>query len=161
MGHAAPLKLHQEAILPEWVDYNGHLNESYYVLIFSHATDAFMDYIGLDDATRRRTLCSLFTLENHVNYLSEVRVGTVVRVESRIVRHDAKRIQLYHEMFLPDGTEPVAAMETMQLHMDMGVRRSAPFRPEVAEKVAAIAAAHRDLPPARWSGRRIAMPEAR
>ncbi|MFZ5791686.1 MAG: thioesterase family protein [Pseudomonadota bacterium] len=161
MTHEAPLRLHRETVQSEWADYNGHLNESYYVLIFSHATDAFMDYIGLDDATRRRTLCSLFTLENHVNYLSEVKVGAVVRVESRIVRHDAKRIQLYHEMFLSDGTEPVAAMETMQIHVDTAARRSAPFRPEVAEKVAAIGAAHEALPPARWSGRRIAMPEAR
>jgi acyl-CoA thioester hydrolase len=141
--HAAPLQLHSEKVLPEWADYNGHLNESFYVLIFSHATDDFLDYIGLDDAGRQRTQCSLFTLENHINYLNEVKIGTVVRIETRIVKHDAKRVQLYQEMFLPEGGDPVAAMESMLIHMDMSIRRTAPFRPEVMAIVDAIGAAHR------------------
>jgi acyl-CoA thioester hydrolase len=157
--HAAPLQLHSEKVLPEWADYNGHLNESFYVLIFSHATDDFLDYIGLDDAGRRRTQCSLFTLENHINYLNEVKIGTVVRIETRIVKHDAKRVQLYQEMFLPEGGDPVAAMESMLIHMDMSIRRTAPFRPEVMTVVDAIGEAHRNLPAPKWSGRRIAMPE--
>jgi acyl-CoA thioester hydrolase len=157
--HAAPLQLHSEKVLPEWADYNGHLNESFYVLIFSRATDDFLDYIGLDDAGRQRTQCSLFTLENHINYLNEVKIGTVVRIETRIVKHDAKRVQLYQEMFLPEGGDPVAAMESMLIHMDMSIRRTAPFRPEVMTIVDAIGEAHRNLPAPKWSGRRIAMPE--
>jgi acyl-CoA thioester hydrolase len=157
--HAAPLQLHSEKVLPEWADYNGHLNESFYVLIFSHATDDFLDYIGLDDAGRQRTQCSLFTLENHINYLNEVKIGTVVRIETRIVKHDAKRVQLYQEMFLPEGGDPVAAMESMLIHMDMSIRRTAPFRSEVMTVVDAIGVAHRNLPAPKWSGRRIAMPE--
>jgi acyl-CoA thioester hydrolase len=157
--HAAPLQLHSEKVLPEWADYNGHLNESFYVLIFSRATDDFLDYIGLDDAGRQRTQCSLFTLENHINYLNEVKIGTVVRIETRIVKHDAKRVQLYQEMFLPEGGDPVAAMESMLIHMDMSIRRTAPFRPEVMTVVDAIGEAHRNLPAPKWSGRRIAMPE--
>jgi acyl-CoA thioester hydrolase len=156
--HAAPLQLHSEKVLPEWADYNGHLNESFYVLIFSRATDDFLDYIGLDDAGRQRTQCSLFTLENHINYLNEVKIGTAVRIETRIVKHDAKRVQLYQEMFLPEGGDPVAAMESMLIHMDMSIRRTAPFRPEVMTVVDAIGEAHRNLPAPKWSGRRIAMP---
>jgi len=50
----------------EWIDYNGHLRDAYYVLIVSQATDALMDRIGLDEAYRRRTQCTLYTVELHI-----------------------------------------------------------------------------------------------
>ncbi|MBT2341238.1 MULTISPECIES: thioesterase family protein, partial [Pseudomonas] len=33
------LTTYQTHIRPEWVDYNGHLRDAYYLLIFSYATD--------------------------------------------------------------------------------------------------------------------------
>lgn len=155
MAHTAPLHLHQEKVLPEWTDYNGHLNESYYLLIFSHACDFFLDYIGLDQAGRDRQQCSLFTLENHINYLLEVKQGATVRIETRIVKNDTKRIQLYHEMFREGESEMLAAAEQMLIHIDLKERKSAPMRPETQKIVDEIAAAHLSLPPAKYSGRQI------
>ncbi len=85
------LKQHREVVRPEWADYNNHLNDAFYLVIFSHATDAMMDQIGLDAAERERTKHSLFTAELHLNYLKEVKVGTEVRVETTFLGHDAKR----------------------------------------------------------------------
>jgi hypothetical protein len=62
-------------VLPEWTDYNGHLRDAYYLLVFSMATDAMMDMIGLDEAGRAATGHSMFTLESHINYLLEVKQG--------------------------------------------------------------------------------------
>ena len=33
---------------PEWVDFNGHLRDGYYMVLFSSAVDALMDLAGLD-----------------------------------------------------------------------------------------------------------------
>ncbi len=44
------LRLHHDRVRPEWLDYNGHMNETFYLLVFSQATDAFMDHIAMDDA---------------------------------------------------------------------------------------------------------------
>ena len=33
-------------ILPEWIDYNGHLRDAYYGLVLSHAIDELMDHLG-------------------------------------------------------------------------------------------------------------------
>ena len=41
---AAPLTLHRAVVQPGWVDYNNHLNDGYYTVIFSDATTAFMAY---------------------------------------------------------------------------------------------------------------------
>ena len=56
-------------VLPEWVDYNGHLRDAYYLLLFSYATDGLMDQIGLDEAGRKATGHSIFTVEAHINYV--------------------------------------------------------------------------------------------
>ena len=33
-------------VLPEWGDYNNHLNEGYYGVIFGHASDGLLDLLG-------------------------------------------------------------------------------------------------------------------
>ena len=79
-GERPPMTAHPPGGLPvfhqtvqdDWIDYNGHLSEAYYVLIFGFATDALMDAAGLDAAYRDRTGCSLYTVEAHVRYLHEV-----------------------------------------------------------------------------------------
>ena len=60
---------------PEWVDYNGHMNVAYYVLIFDHATDATLDRLDVGEAYRRRAGCSVFVGEMHVIYRQELLEG--------------------------------------------------------------------------------------
>ena len=43
-----------EDVRPEWIDYNGHLSEAYYVLVFGHATDAVMGRLGMTPEYLRR-----------------------------------------------------------------------------------------------------------
>ena len=43
-----------EDVRPEWIDYNGHLSEAYYVLVFGHATDEVMAGLGMTAAVPRR-----------------------------------------------------------------------------------------------------------
>ena len=37
----------REPVQDDWIDYNGHLSEAYYVLVLGHATDHVMEAIGL------------------------------------------------------------------------------------------------------------------
>ncbi len=153
--------IHHEAVRDEWLDYNGHLNEAYYLLIFSHATDALLDLIGMDDAFRRREKVSIFTLETHLCYLHEVGGGEAVEVETRVLGLDAKRVHLFQTM-RRDGAQPAAATaEMMILHVDMTTRRGAPFRPEAHGKLLALheGEAGRLLPA--QAGRSIGMRPAR
>ena len=78
----------------QWIDYNGHLRDAYYTLVFSQAIDALMDEVGLDDAYRARSGCTLYTLETHVHYLDEVKSIDAISVRARAIGVDAKRIHL-------------------------------------------------------------------
>ncbi|QXH56939.1 thioesterase family protein [Pseudomonas maumuensis] len=114
-------------VLPDWVDYNGHLRDAYYLLIFSYATDALMERIGLDADARGQSGHSLFTLEAHINYLHEVKLDTEVEVQTHIIGFDNKRLHLYHSLHRKDFDEALAASEQMLVHVDMAGPKSAPF----------------------------------
>ena len=94
------LTTYSTKIIPDWVDYNGHLRDAFYLLIFSYATDALMDRLGLDSNSREASGHSLFTLELHLNYLHEVKLDADVEVHTQIIGHDSKRLHLYHSLHL-------------------------------------------------------------
>jgi acyl-CoA thioester hydrolase len=162
MAIAAPLSLYRTRVKPEWVDYNNHLNDGYYLVIFSlGGVDAFMDRIGMSDAERRATKTTVYTLEAHINYLREVKLDEEVEIRTQLIGFDQKRFQLYLTMHTERlGDEIAAAAEFMLVNIDTtGEPKSAPFRPEVAAKLAEVMDAHRALPLPAFSGRQIALPK--
>lgn len=162
MAIVAPLSLYRTRVKPEWVDYNNHLNDGYYLVIFSlGGVDAFMDRIGMSDAERRATKTTVYTLEAHINYLREVKLDEEVEIRTQLIGFDQKRFQLYLTMHTERlGDEIAAAAEFMLVNIDTtGEPKSAPFRPEVAAKLAEVMDAHRALPLPAFSGRQIALPK--
>lgn len=153
-----PLISWRGPVLPEWTDYNGHLRDAFYLLIFSYATDGWMEAIGLDAAGRSASGCSLFTLECHLNFLREAKQGEHLEVHSRVLGHDYKRVHLYHSLHRPDEPDELAASEQMLLHVTLAGPRAAPFPQELLESLAAISERQRELPTAKWVGRVIALP---
>lgn len=152
------LTTYQTRILPEWVDYNGHLRDAFYLLIFSYATDALMDRLGLDSHNREASGHSLFTLELHLNYLHEVKLDAHVEVHTHIIGHDAKRLHLYHSLHLVGGDKELAGNEQMLLHVDLAGPRSAPFTEQALGQLSALLDEQSDLPPPLYIGRIIALP---
>lgn len=155
------LTTYQTHIRPEWVDYNGHLRDAYYLLIFSYATDALMDLLDMDSLNRDASGYSLFTLELHLNYLHEVKVDADVEVHTQIIGHDAKRLHLYHSLHLVGGDKALAGNEQMLLHVDLAGPHSAPFTESTLGKLKALIAEQSDLPAPAYIGRVIALPPAR
>jgi len=157
---AAPalLSTWRGTVLAQWVDYNGHLNDGYYMVVFSEATNAVMALIGLDEAGRKATGHSIFTLESHINYLQEVKQGKAIEVHTQILCSDAKRLQIYQTMVLAGTHTLLAANEQMLLNVDMSGPRAAPFAPTVMAKVQMLTVAHRSLPRPKYAGRTIALP---
>ncbi|MDG9884402.1 thioesterase family protein [Pseudomonas sp. GD04058] len=153
------LTTYRTPVLPDWVDYNGHLRDAFYLLIFSYATDAFMECIGLDGDNREATGHSLFTLECHLNYLHEVKLGTEVTVQTQVIGHDRKRVHLYHSLHREGFAEALAASEQMLLHVDLAGPKSAPFEAAVLERLQGIVVEQEDLPVPAFVGRVIGLPK--
>ncbi len=153
----APLWLHAEHVRPEWVDYNGHMSEAFYVLVFGHATDALLDLIGMDEEFRERSGLSMYTLEAHVRYLREAVEGDPLRVSTQVLGTDGKRAHLWHAMWHGDRGHCVATEELLICGVDVAASRSAPLPAEVASTLRAIVEAHEALPVDEHVGRAITL----
>jgi acyl-CoA thioester hydrolase len=137
--------IHETTVPGDWIDYNGHLTEAGYVLVFGHATDGVLDRIGMDDAFRTSRKVSAYTVEGHINYYRESREGDALRVRTFVVGTDAKRMHLLHRMYrVRDGREAhLASSEVLLLHVDTSESpRTAPFAPEVAQELDRLRQAH-------------------
>lgn len=154
---AKPRTTHRTTISPDWVDYNGHLRDAFYLLIFSHATDALMDMLGLDEAGRARTGHTLYTLECHLNFLAEVKEGEAVEVRTQLLAHDTKRLHIHHALYRPGEAVSLAQSEQMLMNIDSAAGHAAPFDAQVADRVAQLAGEHQGLPPPACVGRVIGL----
>jgi acyl-CoA thioester hydrolase len=152
----APLRLHQTAVAPEWADYNGHMSESAYLLVFGDSADAFFRFFGVDEAYRAGGR-SLFTAETHLRHLGEARAGDRLRLTLQVLGVDAKRLHIAHEMFGAEGGL-LATAEQMLLHVDTAAGRVIPFPAEIGGRLRQIRAAHAALPVPPYVGHVMAIP---
>ena len=154
---AAPFPSGPYTVRPEWIDYNGHLNLAYYLVVLDWATDALWDAIGLGASLRERGF-GTFAAESHIFYKSELVAGEWVTASSIVLGADSKRLHVAHELRRAADGSVSAQQEIMYLSVSLGTRRVTPFPPDVAEGLASAVRAHLALPRPDWVGRRIAMP---
>jgi acyl-CoA thioester hydrolase len=132
----AGVKIYDTAVSPQWIDYNGHLRDGYYTVIFSSAVDALMDRLGLDEAYRKTSNCTLYTLEMHLHFLHEVKQSDLLNVQVRILAFDKKRIHAALEMYIGRTPEVVATCECMLLHVcQQPEPHAVAFPPEIAAAI--------------------------
>lgn len=145
-------------ISADWVDYNGHLRDAYYLLIFSQAVDALMDTLGLDANAREASGNSLFTLEVHLNYLHEVKENQAVEVRLQVLGHDQKRLHLYLSLYRDGQEDAVAVSEQMLLHVDINGPKSAPFSATTLARIEGLIVAQGEMEKPEYAGRIISLP---
>ena len=122
-----------EDVRPEWIDYNGHLSEAYYVLVFGHATDAVIFGLGIDTPV---TGTSLYTVEAHIRYLDQVLPGARLEVRTSVIGVTTKLLWLWHEMWSDNRLR--ATEEVLAVHVDARAGRSSPFPDELRQRIEAL-----------------------
>ncbi|WP_217166063.1 thioesterase family protein [Streptomyces sp. AC512_CC834] len=157
------LPLFHSTVRPEWIDYNGHMSEAFYVLVFGHATDALMIETGLDSGYRESTGCSLYTVESHIRFLQDVPEAARLAVRTRVLGAAARKARFVHEMYVVSGPEsepgpapapdaaPVATTELLAVHVDQRTGRATEFPDAVRRGFTELTEPAPD-----WAGRSIA-----
>lgn len=156
-----PLSLYTDTVRPEWIDYNRHMMDGYYAVAFSHATDAFLDHIGLDATYRQRTGCSTYTAEGHILFLRELKAASPLRFTTQLLGYDAKRMHLFHAMHHATEQFLAATCEWMMIHVDTTEGRGAAMPEPVLAQLAAIHELHATLPWPPQAGRIISLQSKR
>lgn len=156
MHRNEPLPVYETVVAAEWVDYNGHMNDAAYALVFSRAGDALMDRIGLDAAARKASGQTLYTLQVMLHYFKEALEGEALFVRCQVLEHDEKRMRVWLEMTAGREGARLAASEQLLLSVAQSESgpRAAPWRAETQAALDALAHAHRgiEVPPQAGQG---------
>jgi acyl-CoA thioester hydrolase len=102
----------------DWVDYNHHLTEWAYAVVFADAGDHALVELGFGPNYRRDVGGTFYTVETHTRFLREVAEGTELEVVTGVVGVDEKRLHLWHS--LRDAAIEVATQEAMYVHVGVG-----------------------------------------
>jgi carnitine 3-dehydrogenase len=149
-----PLRLHTASVIPEWLDYNGHMTESRYLQVFGDSTDALLRYLGIDMAYVS-TVGSYFAVETHLSHLRQAAAGEPLHVTTLVLGHDEKRLHVFHSLYRTSDGELLATAEQMLVHVGAAEGRAAQARPDVRLRVARLSAAHAAVERPSQTGRRI------
>lgn len=141
----APIDVWRSPVLAQWVDYNDHMTEAAYLTAFGWGSDVMFRYVGIDESYRASG-CSLYTVETHVVYEREAALGEPLRVTTRVLDLDAKRVHIWHEMFHGSAGTRLSVCEQMLVHVDAREGRSSPIPGPVHAALSALLERHRALP---------------
>ena len=144
-------------VMPEWLDYNGHMNVAYYTMAFDRAGEAFMAAVGLSETQTRQTGNSWMVTEAHTTYQNEAMPGDELEVKTRILALDAKRIHLFQTMRrLPDASL-LATSEQLILHVNLQLRKVQPFAAPVLQNLQRLWTMHNRLAHPPEAGRCVSL----
>ncbi|NUL45516.1 thioesterase family protein [Cellulosimicrobium funkei] len=116
----------------EWIDRNGHMNIRHYLDIGALATDQVIRTAGIDDDYRADRKMGVFTAEQHLTYLQEMRLGTPYSAHVRILDRSAKACHLLALIMDRTHDRLACLFETVLVHVDLQSRSSTAFPEDVA-----------------------------
>ena len=117
-------------IIKEWTDYNGHMNLSYYILVFDIGAEVILSKFKMGEHSAKTTKKSTMVVETYTTYNQEVKEGDEVDVFISYFDHDNKRLHYKLEMFDKTKNTLSATTEILALYIDLNIRKVAEFEPE-------------------------------
>ena len=124
------VSLVNKKIIKDWIDYNGHMNLSYYILVFDMGAEVILSKFKMGEHSAKTTKKSTMVVETHTNYIREVKQNDEVIVSLSHLDHDKKRLHYKLEMREKSTNNLSATTEVLALYMDLGKRKVSEFEEE-------------------------------
>ncbi len=142
----SPITTSPKTVPASWIDYNGHMNVSYYSMAFDQAIDeVFETVLGIGISHTKKVGQGPYVLQNNLHYLDELLEAAEFTINLQLVDHDAKRLHLFLEMVNAKGSV-CATSEQLLMNVDLTTRRSTPYSDWVSQRLMFLQDAHDKLP---------------
>ena len=123
--------LSSQKIIKDWIDYNNHMNVSYYLLIFDKfGADVLNDTFKMGELSAKTTGKSTMIVESNITYNQELKIDDVVNVNLVYFDHDKKRLQYKMEMVHKEKNFLASTIEVLALYVDLNTRKVSEFELE-------------------------------
>ena len=129
-----PIFLSSQKIVKDWIDYNNHMNVSYYLLIFDKfGADILNDTFKMGEHSARTTGKSTMIVESHITYNQELKMNDEVDVNLVFFDHDKKRLHYKMEMIHKQKQYLASTIEVLALYVDLNNRKVSEFERDKLE----------------------------
>ena len=126
--------LSSQKIIEEWIDYNNHMNVSYYLLIFDkYGADTLNNIFKMGEHSAKTTGKSTMIVESNITYNQELKVNDEVDINLIYFDHDKKRLQYKMEMIHKKKKYLASTIEILALYVDLNSRKVSEFENEKVE----------------------------
>ena len=122
--------LTSKKIIKNWIDYNGHMNLSYYILVFDMGAEVILSKFQMGEQAAKTTKRSTMVVETHTNYIKEVKESDEVIISLSHIDHDKKRLNYKLEMYEKSENILSATTEVLALYMNLDERKVSEFENE-------------------------------
>ena len=85
-------------VLPEWTDYNGHMNLAFYIHLFDSSWEVLLEKFNIGEHSAKNEKRTTFAVESHTTYDMEVKVNDEVDMNLLFLDFDKKRLVYKLEM---------------------------------------------------------------
>ena len=129
--------LRTEKIIPEWTDYNGHMNLAFYIHLFDQGWDILLDKFDMGGISAKLQKRSTFAVESHTKYIKEVKEGDEVDINLLFLDNDNKRMVYQLEIFSKNGNYRAATSEVCSVYVNLDIRKVVeiePYKMELMDK---------------------------
>jgi len=117
-------------IIKEWTDYNGHMNLSYYILVFDVGAEVILSKFKMGEQSAKAEKRSTMVVETHTTYNQEVKEEDEVDVFLSHFDHDKKRLHYKLEMYEKGKNVLSSTTEVLSLYIDLNLRKVTEFEDE-------------------------------
>jgi acyl-CoA thioester hydrolase len=145
-------------VLPQWIDYNGHMNVGYYAVAFDIAMGEFLDkHLALGEEVVHSRTIGAFAVQSSYCYFSELLLAEDIEFHARVLAHDQKRLHLFVTMLRARDRGVTATCEQMILGVDLRTRRAHPFPSDIVEHISRFFIAQPVAPWPAQAGRGVSL----
>ena len=114
-------------VLPEWTDYNGHMNLAFYIHLFDSSWEVLLEKFNIGENSAKNEKRTTFAVESHTTYDMEVKVDDEVDMNLLFLDFDKKRLVYKLEMIHKKDKYLASTTEVCSLYVDLNSRRVTEF----------------------------------
>ena len=114
-------------VLPQWTDYNGHMNLAFYIHLFDSSWEVLLEKFNIGENSAKNEKRTTFAVESHTTYDMEVKVDDEVDMNLLFLDFDKKRLVYKLEMIHKKDKYLASTTEVCSLYVDLSSRRVTEF----------------------------------
>ena len=123
--------LSSQKVIKDWIDYNNHMNVSYFLLMFDlYGAETLNNIFKMGEHSAKTTGMSTMVVETNITYNGELKLDDEVDINLTYFDHDKKRLQYKMEMIHKTKNYLASTIEVLALYVDLNTRKVSIFEEE-------------------------------